>query len=197
MTDRKLMQQALHTLEGWANHGEWVWPESALEQAKRNTIESITALRERLAQPNEFQPDWDAMAVMVAEQQRMAKRIEELEAQPEQKPVAWVYPEGLEAFKSGKPWTAYGGSGDGSHSDGVQRIPLYLNDAVAPRAEPRLGGSGAGFESLPASPQWQGLTDEDVDEVERWIEFKEDGSGRIPNQKLVRYIERKLKEKNS
>ncbi|NBX51917.1 hypothetical protein EBT25_18755, partial [bacterium] len=26
---------------------------------------------------------------------------------------------------------------------------------------------------------WQGLTDEDVDEIERWIEFKEDGSGRI------------------
>ena len=45
--------------------------------------------------------------------------------------------------------------------------------------------------------QWQGLTDEDVDEVERWIEFKEDGSGRIPTQKLVRYIERKLKEKNN
>lgn len=33
-----------------------------------------------LAQPNEFNPDWDAMAVMVEEQQRMAKRIEELEA---------------------------------------------------------------------------------------------------------------------
>lgn len=49
MTDRELMQQALHTLEGWANHGEWVWPESALEQAKRNTTESIAALRERLA----------------------------------------------------------------------------------------------------------------------------------------------------
>ena len=26
------------------------------------------------------------------------------------------------------------------------------NDAVAPRVEPRFGGSGAGFESLPASP---------------------------------------------
>ena len=33
-----------------------------------------------LAQPNEFNPDWDAMAVMVEEQQRMAKRIEDLEA---------------------------------------------------------------------------------------------------------------------
>ena len=29
---------------------------------------------------NEFKPDWDAMAVMVEEQQRMAKRITELEA---------------------------------------------------------------------------------------------------------------------
>ena len=28
--------------------------------------------------------------------------------QPEQEPVAWVYPEGLEALKAGKPWTAYG-----------------------------------------------------------------------------------------
>ena len=49
------------------------------------------ALRARLAQPeNDFNPDWDAMAVMVEEQQRMAKRIEELEArlaQPEQEPV--------------------------------------------------------------------------------------------------------------
>jgi hypothetical protein len=42
------MQMALHTLEGWANYGKWVWPESALEQAKRNTTESITALRQAL-----------------------------------------------------------------------------------------------------------------------------------------------------
>ena len=55
MNDRELMQQALDTLEGWANHGKWVWPESALEQAKRNTTESITALRERLAQPDQWQ----------------------------------------------------------------------------------------------------------------------------------------------
>jgi len=107
------MKQALAALEGWANHGEWVWPESALEQAKRNTTESITALRAAIEQAQE--------------------------------PVAWIYQEGLEALKSGRPWTAYGSNGDG-------RIPLYLNDAVAPKAEPRFGGSGAGFESLPASP---------------------------------------------
>ena len=52
------MQQALHTLDGWANYGEWVWPESALEQAKRNTTESIAALRERLAQPEQDPVAW-------------------------------------------------------------------------------------------------------------------------------------------
>jgi hypothetical protein len=48
--DTALLRQALTTLEGWANHGDWVWPESALEQAKRNTEETINALRERLYQ---------------------------------------------------------------------------------------------------------------------------------------------------
>jgi hypothetical protein len=48
--DTALLRQALSTLEGWANHGDWVWPESALEQAKRNTEEAITALKERLGE---------------------------------------------------------------------------------------------------------------------------------------------------
>ena len=50
-------------------------------QAKREKHEATAKfIKEALAQPNEFNPDWDAMAVMVEEQQRMAKRIEELEA---------------------------------------------------------------------------------------------------------------------
>lgn len=44
---------------------------------------------------------------------------------------------------------------------------------------------------------WHSLTDDEVREVERWVEFKEEGSGRIPVYKLVLYIEAKLKEKNS
>jgi len=75
--DRELLQQALDALQG-----NWRTDESD---------KAIEALRARLAQPeNDFNPDWDAMAVMVEEQQRMAKRIEELEArlaQPEQEPV--------------------------------------------------------------------------------------------------------------
>lgn len=35
-----------------------------------------------------------------------ALRLAQLEQ--EQEPVAWVYPEGLEALNAGKPWTAYG-----------------------------------------------------------------------------------------
>ena len=74
MTDRELMRKALENLED-------VFGEN------RKDVEIVKALRERLAHPNEFKPDWDAMAVMVEEQQRMAKRIEELEAQPQRKPL--------------------------------------------------------------------------------------------------------------
>jgi hypothetical protein len=45
-------------------------------------------------------------------------------------------------------------------------------------------------------PQRQPLTDDDCEEVERWVEFKEEGSDRIPTGKLIRYIEAKLREKN-
>ena len=52
MTDlRVAAQQALEALEGWENHDRWVWPESALEQAKRNTTEALAALRAALAEP--------------------------------------------------------------------------------------------------------------------------------------------------
>jgi len=44
---------------------------------------------------------------------------------------------------------------------------------------------------------WVGFTDEDCDEVERWVEFKEEGSDRIQTSKLICYIEAKLKEKNN
>jgi hypothetical protein len=79
MTDRELMQQALDVIEAAIKAGDWKVdgacdPDYVLE-----------ALRARLAQPNEFNPDWDAMAVIVEEQQRMAKRIAELEAQLEEK----------------------------------------------------------------------------------------------------------------
>ena len=44
---------------------------------------------------------------------------------------------------------------------------------------------------------WVGLTGEEVEEVERWVEFKEEGSGQIPMGKLVAYISEKLRRKNT
>jgi hypothetical protein len=39
---------------------------------------------------NEFKPDWDEKLALTEEVIRLSKRIEELEAQPEQEPVAWL-----------------------------------------------------------------------------------------------------------
>lgn len=48
-----------------------------------------------------FNPDWDAMAVMVEEQQRMAKRIEELEQALAQRP--WVGLTELQMYEAVRP----------------------------------------------------------------------------------------------
>jgi len=64
------MKLALEALELWS---------PALGHALNKRAEAVVALRAAIEQANEFNPDWDAMAVMVEEQQRMAKRIEELE----------------------------------------------------------------------------------------------------------------------
>jgi effector-binding domain-containing protein len=51
----------------------------------KNSIWSIPVYAAPPQQQNQFNPDWDAMAVMVEEQQRMANRIEELEAKLKEK----------------------------------------------------------------------------------------------------------------
>ncbi len=47
---------------------------------------AIAAIYETLAQQNEFKPDWDEKLALTEEVIRLSKRIEELEAQPEQEP---------------------------------------------------------------------------------------------------------------
>jgi hypothetical protein len=69
--------------------------------------------------------------------------------QPEQEPVAWLYPEGLEALQKGKCWTVYGTKQDAQCS-----IPVYLNGAVAQKVEPAQAEC-AGFDSQPASQRKQ------------------------------------------
>jgi len=45
--------------------------------------------------------------------------------------------------------------------------------------------------------EWQGLTDEDVREFEIWLDDEEEKHGWNPPADIVKYIEAKLKEKNS
>lgn len=47
------MKQAMDALEGWAGHGKWIYPESALEQAKKNTEEALPVLRAAIEQAEE------------------------------------------------------------------------------------------------------------------------------------------------
>ena len=132
----------------------------------------------------------------------------------QQEPVAWVYPEGLEALKAGKPWTAYGTRQEPNNTalylSPQPDIPPYALVTFTPYGdeddvwyENPEGQLLEGwtykplYDTTPPQRTWVGLTDEDVQEVERWVEFKEEGSDRIQTPKLIRYIEAKLKEKNT
>ncbi len=75
MTKDEALRLALEALEDlgmkhYENTGEVLYKET------------FTAIKAAL-EANEFNPDWDTQAVLVEEIQRMAKRIEELEAKDE------------------------------------------------------------------------------------------------------------------
>ena len=72
---------------------------------------AIAAIYEALSE-NEFKPDWDEKLALTEEVIRLSKRIEELEAQPEQEPVAlfkWL-PEGATHIGRISVRTAAGGA---------------------------------------------------------------------------------------
>ena len=98
-------------------------------------------------------------------------------AQPEQGPVAWESLLGAIA----RGWCYEKNANKEMDADLVYAIATEIKALY----------------TTPPQRTWQGLTDEDCDEFERWVEFKEEGSGRIPMGKLARYIEAKLKEKNN
>jgi hypothetical protein len=67
------VEQARQALEGWANYGQWVWPEIALEQAKRNTTEALALLnraRALLAQPEPEVPSDEEIMELMPQQMR-------------------------------------------------------------------------------------------------------------------------------
>jgi hypothetical protein len=67
MTQTEALRLALEALEG-------------ADEIDCDMRDAITAIKAAL-EANEFNPDWDTQAVLVEEIQRMAKHIEELEAQ--------------------------------------------------------------------------------------------------------------------
>ena len=71
MTKDEALKMALEALGN-------TWTEPKSEQYKIEK-KAITAIKEALAQPAPFKPDYDTEAVLVEEMQRMAKRIEDLE----------------------------------------------------------------------------------------------------------------------
>ena len=191
MTDKEVMQIALETAEQIASADYRHWEELAslgeFERWARSRANHIAeALRARLAQPeNEFNPDWDAIAVMVEEQQRMAKRIEELEArlaQPEQKLVVKLK-ELLEVQGRDGTWN-YDPYFHGMYNG------MEVMLAVLENREPVFRGAPKKWLS---KKEWQGLTDEDVKILA--TQGRTDFSRPVYNE-FYSAIEAKLKEKN-
>jgi len=194
MTDRELMQQALSAL--------------VTAELDVNCEYGVTdSLRARLAQPeNKFNPDWDAMAVMVEEQQRMAKRIEGLEAQlaqpepaecdggqcgiggyckdcPKTKPELKII--NMENFVgSGKPL-----------------VPVcWMNANDIDKTDWKVWAHGKPTVSMPlfASPpqrEWVGLTNEEINTLH--YELKCAAMGATSTLGMYRILEKALKEKNT
>ena len=50
---REALEKALDTLRGWIGIDEWIWPVTAKETCKKNSLEAITAIREALAEPEQ------------------------------------------------------------------------------------------------------------------------------------------------
>ena len=198
--ERKVMQMALEVLE----HGLPIIEDYGGKRNIQLQHKAIAVLYEalRAALANEFNPDWDAMAVMVEEQQRMAKRIEELKerllqvelnpptaqlAQPEQEPVGNTITFMTRAIFNvvASHQEINGGYfiADGDVAAFVDRLAKVINSTFEP-LKPK--------NTAPPQREWHGLTDEEQNQVAwscgamsaDWLDF-------------ARAIEAKLREKNS
>ena len=191
MTDlRQAAQMALEALEGWEHCDKWVWPATALEQAKRNTTESFAALRTALEQ----------------------------QAEPVYKDSAPHLHVGDSAFESwfqAQPFATQTGIKQISRDSYAAGMgdPLVVADSQQ-QAEPvhgdiralkyrihELEGEVMGYKRMldvaEAAPQRNPLTDEEIDQL--LPEIVSGGSFTVVTygRAVARAIEAKLKEKNS
>jgi hypothetical protein len=143
--------------------------------AANKSAEALNTIKAAL-EANEFNPDWDTQAVLTEEIQRMAKRIEELEAKDE----------------------SYALEASMFSNDRVKVDPVTGNVSIGtPQQEAKdepvqwkMGASGIGGTGVIVQPQrtWVGLTD---DEIEMIVENR-----RAAHWEFVRQVEAKLKENN-
>lgn len=209
MTDRELMQMVLDALSNFdkGNHG------------MRWQVPLIKALRARLAQPktaecdggqcgiggyckqcpktqpeNEFNPDWDVMSAMVEEQQRMAKRIEELETQLGE--AMWGYGEWRrKAEISSALCTRQGIRLMEYESQEKQKPVAWKMKGVPAFATSRPNDTDsikwdALYTAPPQRKEWIGLTDEERREIISDTERDDRGY-------VMALVEAKLKDKNN
>jgi len=144
MSDRELMQQALDALakietclnkangDGLLTDTIWMTDHETLFDFIANESEALHA---RLAQQDV--PETNFGEIVPADEEQLKRIAKLVEPEPlsywnavqgwvelphdEQRPLAWLYAEGLEALKAGKCWTAYG-----KKQDDDCCIPVYL-----------------------------------------------------------------------
>ena len=98
---------------------------------------------------------------------------------PPQEPVAWAW-----TVNSGAGYRTKGVGFDKTDIPFAKHTPLYT---APPQRQQRTY----------TLRKWQGLTDEEILEFEIWLDDEEEKHGWNPPADIVKYIEAKLKEKNS
>jgi len=187
------MKQALDALEGWAGHGKWIYPESALEQAKKNTSEALPVLRAAIQQAEEpryklscgcpsqyggIPAEWTTTdrdgSPAIAYGVICEKHWHEYDAQH---PKVWQEP------------VAYGVLDDDGQIDWTADYP-FSNEPGWPDSVPLY--------FPPPRREWQGLTDEQIGQIIAQCKITLVNYCSDEKQKeFARAIETKLKEKNT
>jgi len=154
--------------------------------------EAITAIKAAL-EANEFNPDWDTQAVLVEEIQRMAKRIEELEAKDE--------PYALEAsmFSNDRvkvdPVTGNVSIGTPQQEANDEPVAWMNQNGVVRKVGYEWGPNNTltALYATPSQRTWVGLTDDEI----VLIVTECAASHQHTDIHFAKAIEAKLKEKNT
>ena len=165
-TKDEALRMALEALKRMKSYGNTFAYRKTEQNPHEQVCEALTAIKQALALD------------------KMAENARELgldyEPAPVQ-PVAWLYPEGLEALKAGKCWTAYG-----TKQDDNCNILVYLA-AVAQKVEP-VKTECDGFDSHPAAPVQQ--------EPVTWLEDLKRLASICPELNMVNYSEEDVDDLN-